>query len=212
MRSCHVKLVTVIVAVLAGGLAGCGSSTSGNTSGNTSARGASTGGASPGSTPAPQETNPVGDIPDNTAFVAFRPQSGQYEIKVPEGWARTATANAVSFTDRLNTVRVETIAASSAPTIASARAGEVPAIQAASQRFSLQKVSMVRRKAGDAVLITYRADSPVDPVTNKVVPDEVERYEFWKAGTEAIVTLSGPVGADNVDPWRTVTDSFRWLP
>jgi hypothetical protein len=25
------------------------------------------------------------------------------------------------------------------------------------------------------------------------------------------VTLSGPAGADNVDPWRTVTDSFRWL-
>ena len=26
------------------------------------------------------------------------------------------------------------------------------------------------------------------------------------------VTLSGPHGADNVDPWRTVTDSLTWSP
>jgi len=25
------------------------------------------------------------------------------------------------------------------------------------------------------------------------------------------VLLGGPAGADNVDPWRTVTNSFRWL-
>ena len=29
-------------------------------------------------------------------------------------------------------------------------------------------------------------------------------------GREAIVTLSGPRGADNVDPWRVITDSLRW--
>jgi hypothetical protein len=48
-------------------------------------------------------------------------------------------------------------------------------------------------------------------VTGKVYTDVVERYEFFRNGTEAIVTLSGPSGADNVDPWRTVTNSFRWL-
>ncbi|MDT7564604.1 MAG: hypothetical protein QOG76_3228, partial [Pseudonocardiales bacterium] len=26
------------------------------------------------------------------------------------------------------------------------------------------------------------------------------------------LTLSGPKGADNVDPWRKVTDSLRWTP
>jgi hypothetical protein len=191
----------VVTAVLAAALAGCGSSGSSNSST----------GASTGASPGVQETNPAGDIPDNTAYVAYRPAGGQYEIKVPEGWARTISGAAVSFTDKLNTVRVETVPAASAPTVASAKATEVPAIQSASQRFSLQKVETVKRKAGDAVLITYKADSPVDPVTNKVVPDAVERYEFWKGGTEAIVTLTGPVHADNVDPWRTVTDSFKWL-
>ena len=43
-----------------------------------------------------------------------------------------------------------------------------------------------------------------------VVPDAVERYEFWRGGTEAVVTLSGAAGSDNVDPWRLVTDSFTW--
>jgi hypothetical protein len=201
MRSRHLTLIAVTAATFTALVAGCGSSSPSKPSGSSS-----------NGAPAVQETNPVGDIPDNTAYVAFRPPSGQYEIKVPEGWARTASGNAVSFTDKLNTVRVETVAAASAPTVDSAKATEVPTIQAASQRFTLGKVSTVKRKAGDAVLITYQADSPVDPVTGKVVPDAVERYEFFKGGAQAIVTLTGPVKADNVDPWRTVTDSFRWLP
>jgi hypothetical protein len=39
----------------------------------------------------------------------------------------------------------------------------------------------------------------------------VERYAFWRSGREVVLTLSGAKGADNVDPWRMVTDSFRWL-
>ena len=53
-------------------------------------------------------------------------------------------------------------------------------------------------------------DSAPDPVTARVRRDDVQRYEFWRAGVEAVVVLSGPVGADNADPWRTITDSFRW--
>ena len=48
-------------------------------------------------------------------------------------------------------------------------------------------------------------------MTGKVYKDTFERYEFYKNGTEAVVLLGGPAGADNVDPWRTVTNSFRWL-
>jgi hypothetical protein len=47
-------------------------------------------------------------------------------------------------------------------------------------------------------------------VTGKVVRDAVERFEFWKAGEEAILSLSGPQGADNVDPWQIVSDSLHW--
>jgi hypothetical protein len=68
----------------------------------------------------------------------------------------------------------------------------------------------VTRKAGPAVLVTYQADSPPDPVTGKVVRDDVERYEFWRNGTEVALTLAGSAGSDNVDPWKIVTDSFAW--
>ena len=71
--------------------------------------------------------------------------------------------------------------------------------------------STVSRPAGPAVLIRYSGYSQPDPVTGKAYTDAVERYEFYRNGTEAIVTLSAPSGADNVDPWRTVTNSFRWL-
>jgi hypothetical protein len=142
--------------------------------------------------------------------VAYRPASGQYQVKVPEGWARTVTPGAVSFTDKLNNITITSVRAA-APTLASARATEVPQIQGSQRHFALAGVTTVSRSAGSAILIRYSADSKPDPVTGKVYKDAVERYEFYRNGTEAIVTLSGPAGADNVDPWRTVTDSFRWL-
>jgi hypothetical protein len=33
---------------------------------------------------------------------------------------------------------------------------------------------------------------------------------FFHGGKNAVITLSGPKGADNVDPWKTVTDSVRF--
>jgi hypothetical protein len=42
------------------------------------------------------------------------------------------------------------------------------------------------------------------------VTEAVERYSFWRSGQEVVLTLSGPQGADNVDPWRKITDSVRW--
>ena len=129
---------------------------------------------------------------------------------MPEGWARTASPAGVSFTDKLNTIAIQTSRAA-APTMASVRAAEVPAVQGSVHGFVLAGLSTVSRPAGTAVLIRYSADSRPDPVTGKVYKDAIERYEFYRNGTEAVVTLAGPAGADNVDPWRTVTNSFRWL-
>jgi hypothetical protein len=72
-------------------------------------------------------------------------------------------------------------------------------------------VTTVGRKAGQAVRITYRADSAPDPVTGKTIADAVERYEFWHSGQEVALTLSGPTGADNVDPWKLVSDALQWV-
>src|SRR5438445_8557511 len=76
-----------------------------------------------GAAPAGTETPPPGDIPDTTVYVPYRPASGQYEVKVPEGWARTVSTAAVSFTDKLNTVTIQAVRAA-APTPASARSSE----------------------------------------------------------------------------------------
>jgi hypothetical protein len=175
------------------------------------------GGSTPTTTTPPSEAsrnvpevNPAGDIPDNQVFVPYSPPGGRFTVKVPEGWGRTARAGTVSFTDKLNTIGMETRPAPAAPTVASARQAELPAIRSASRRYEPGSVTQVRRAGGDVVLVTFKADAPADPVTGKVVHDAVERYEFWRGGTEAILTLAGPVGADNVDPWRIVSDSFRW--
>jgi hypothetical protein len=204
-----------LVVLAAAGL--CASSCSG--SGSTPPQAASSTGAasstaasSPtGAAPAGTETPPPGDIPDTTVYVAYRPDSGQYQVKVPEGWARTVSPAAVFFTDKLNIISIWTAKAAAAPTVASARAVEVPAIRHPVHGFALTGVSVVSRPGGTAVLIRYSADSRPDPVTGKVYKDAFERYEFYRNGTEAVVLLGGPAGADNVDPWRTVTSSFRWL-
>jgi len=157
-----------------------------------------------------KEINPPGDIPDNQAFVAYTPPGGEYTVKVPEGWGRTEAAGSVSFTDKFNTVKVELLTAAPTPSVERAQADEAPRLATTMACFQAGKVTAVTRKAGTAILITYRADSPPDPVTGKVVRNDVERYEFWHNGTEAVITLSGAAGSDNVDPWRLITDSFAW--
>ncbi|MDA8436073.1 MAG: hypothetical protein M0Z98_08820 [Actinomycetales bacterium] len=188
-------------------LAACGSTAGAGLappSGGTSALSA----PSPGAT----ESNPPGDIPDNQAFVAYQGVSGHYSVEVPEGWARTSSADSASFTDKLNSVTAAETAAPSAPTIASASATVVPALASAVPKFQLVTVATFTRAGGSGVLITYLADSPANPVTGKVVRDAVESFLFWKNGRLVTLSLSGPQSADNVDPWAKVSGSFRWTP
>jgi hypothetical protein len=151
-----------------------------------------------------------GDIPDTQAYVTYQSPTDGYRIDTPEGWARRQAGPAVTFGDKFNAIRVELTSAPSAPTVASAQSADVALLASTVPCFQAGKVSQVSRKSGPAVVITYRADSAPDPVTNKVVRLDVERYQFWHAGRTATITLSSPQGSDNVDPWRRVTDSFAW--
>lgn len=170
-------------------------------------------GETPAAATSAPEVREAGDIPDNQVFVPYSPADGRYTLSVPEGWSRTADGGAVVFTDTFNSVRVEIVPRpGGAPDVSSARAQELPTITAATPGVHVGDVTAVRRQGGQAVLITYTGQSPPDPVTGKSVATAVERYEFWQAGQEAVLTLSGARGADNVDPWRTVSDSFRWRP
>jgi hypothetical protein len=187
-------IVIAIAALVVVGVAACGSSQPASSAAATTT-----------------ETPPSGDIPDSTVYVAYRTASGHVEVKVPQGWARTVDTSGAVFTDKLNTIRLKEVPAATAPTVATARDTEAPKVKSAGVNVRIGDISTVTRKAGTAVLIKYTVDSAPDPVTGKVVHDAVERYEFFRNGTEVVLTLSGPVGADNVDPWRIVTDSLAWV-
>ncbi len=157
------------------------------------------------------EVNPQGDIPDNQAFVVYTAPDGSFAVKYPEGWAQTTSGPTVTFSDKFNSISLTPHDGFYQPTEAYARSVELPQLGSATTGFVPGKVSTVQRPSGPVVLITYQADSPSSPVTGKSVTQAVERYEFSKSGRGVVVTLSGPVGADNVDPWRIVSDSFTWL-
>jgi hypothetical protein len=186
-------------AVLVIGAAGCGASQS---SGGGQA-------SKPSNANAP-EVNPAGDIPDNQAYVAYAPPGGGFTVKVPEGWSRSGAGGAVVFTDKLNTIRVETKAAKAPLTARDARQTELPRLASSVSGFRPGTVTTVARKAGTAVRITYFAKAKPDQVTGKTGQNAVERYVFFHNGKDVVFTLSGPKGADNVDPWKIVTDSVTW--
>lgn len=116
-----------------------------------------------------------------------------------------------SFADKLNRVEVSVAAAPSAPTPASVQAEDVAALSSQVSKFTLGNISTVSRAGQTAILVTYQGDSAADDVTGKVVRDAFERYIFAHGKTRLDLTLSGPTSADNVDPWRTVSDSVKWL-
>src|SRR5690242_14181573 len=185
----------IALALLTALLAGCGSSS------NSSSKPVD---------PNAKETSPPGDIPDNQAFVAYAPPGADYSVKVPEGWARTGRGGAVTFTDKLNSITMEERAAKGALSVAAAKRTDLAALRTSVKGFKPGSVSLVKRASGPAVRITYLAAGRPDAVTGKAKTDAVERYLFAHHGKRVTLTLSGPKGADNVDPWRLVTDSLRW--
>jgi hypothetical protein len=215
-------VVLLVVAIGAAGCAGAatgsrqttlgaGSSVAETTATPGTAPGASTTGASSATTEAAVavENNPPGDIPDNQAFVAYKAPGG-FSVKIPEGWARVAGASSTSFTDKLNTIVVSWSTANAAPTLNSVRSTDVPALQQSEKAFELVKVSTVKLPAGEAVLVTYRANSEPNVVTGKQYRLDVLRYSVFHQGLRVDITLLSPVGADNVDPWNTVVRSVAW--
>src|SRR6267142_450896 len=141
--------VSGVAAVLAAAavLGGCG--TSGTAPSGPGA------GSSTLTAPAP-ENNPAGDIPDNQAFVPFTPPGGLFTVSVPEGWARSTDGAATIFTDKLNTVRIETRPLATAPNTESVSVDELPAIASSTAGYRPGTVTAVQRKAGPVMLITYQ--------------------------------------------------------
>jgi hypothetical protein len=166
--------------------------------------------ASASAAPAKTESNPPGDIPDNQVYVPFTAPNGRVSVKVPEGWARFTTGTMTQFTDKLNRIEIAPSTSGSAPTVASVTSTDVPNLKSSVPNFKFSKITTDRRAGSTVVVVRYEGDSPQDPVTGKVVRDAFERYVYYHGGHRLDLTLSGPTNADNVDPWRIVSDSVRW--
>lgn len=160
--------------------------------------------------PVPVESNPPGDIPDSTAFVPYDSSAGHFAIKVPEGWSRTNKGSSVTFTSKLNSVSVIWHAAASAPSPARVKSSEIPTLKRTVPAFKLEGLNSVSLPGGKAVMVHYQANSKPNAVTGKRYRLDLLRFEFFRGGREADLILSSPVGSDNVDPWRIVSQSFMW--
>ena len=199
------------ILALGAGVLGCGSSSSSSSNGGSStSANANTKTTANAVNPNAPDVTPPGDIPDTQVYVPYSSPGGGYSVKIPEGWSRSSSGGAVVFTDNLNSIRLESVPASKAPTVASAKQSLVPQLSHSVNGFSTPKVSTISRTAGPAVLITYFAWGKPNPVTGKKPPEAVERYLFFHKGKVVILTLSGEKNADNVDPWRIVTNSLRY--
>ncbi len=127
----------------------------------------------------------------------------------PEGWTVRQASNDVSISDKNNLVRIA-LSKGSKPTIASVSA-QLAALQQQTPTLTASAPKLVLLKSGAAVKATYRTRSAPNPVTGKQVILTVDRYVLEHAGRVAIVDLGTPVGVDNVDAYRRMIESFKWL-
>jgi PsbP len=208
------KWLSSLVATLLTGLlaTGCGGGNGGSTASNptsvkTSPRTAKQAGAETG-VPAEAQAAATGDIPDNQAFLTYEDRAAGYSIRYPEGWARKGSGTDVTFQDRANVIHV-VVAKGKPPTPAGAIAG-LEKLKRGDPSVKASSAQAVTLGGSPVVKVTYTRLSAPDPVTGKRLPLTIDRYEYSRGGKVAIVDLGTPVGVDNVDAYRMISESFQW--
>lgn len=159
--------------------------------------------------PITPEANPPGDIPDSQVFIAYSSPLG-FSLKVPEGWARSDPVDGVRFVDKYDSVELSVALAPSAPTVKTARSTEAAALVKAGRAVKIVSIKSLELPTGSTVVIAYTSNSEPNAVTNKQIRLENNRYLFFNAGQLVALNLSAPVGADNVDQWKLMAESFHW--
>ncbi|MBA3865562.1 MAG: hypothetical protein H0X42_04325 [Solirubrobacterales bacterium] len=201
------------VAASAALVAGCGSSgSSGSSAGTTTHLSATAGaGAEAGNETAPTEAQSLatGDIPDNQVFLLFKDPKADYSMRYPEGWARTGTAADVTFAEKANVIHV--VVHKGPPPSEASAVGGVEALHKGDPTVKGQAPEMINLAGQPVVKVSYSRLSRPDPVTGKRVRLLVDRYEYAHAGKVAVLDLATPVGVDNVDAYRMISESLKWL-
>jgi hypothetical protein len=151
----------------------------------------------------------TGDIPDNQVFLVFTNKPAGYAMKYPEGWTQNGPARRITFSDKNNLVRV-VIANGSKPTVASVTQ-QLQTLKRSTHSLTFTSARPISLPAGPAVAATYVTQSAPDPVTGKRVTLIVNRYVVARGNRVATVDLGTPKGVDNVDAYRKMIQSLRWL-
>ncbi len=183
------------------------SSTSGAATVGASTSGAAGGGASALSAEA--QSLATGDIPDNQVFLTFRDPRSGYALRYPEGWAQRNVPGGVTFVDKNNLIRL-TLSRGASPTATSVLA-ELSRERREQPSLSYGSPSNLTIAGAAVVKVSYATLSRPSPVTGKRVQLLVDRYLFAQAGRVATLDLGTPSGVDNVDAYRMIARSFRWL-
>ena len=212
-------LFALAVVVAAAVLAGCGSSSNGSGSSTAAstppasttpavAAKASCGSSTASAGASEAASTAQGDIPDNQQFLSFHNRAGGYSISYPEGWARSGNGNDVTFQQQGNTITIK-VAPGSQPTPASVTAGLKQAA-ASDPCLSPGTPQVVTVGPNQVVKVTYTTQGQKSAVTGQRPKITVDRYVYFKGGKVATVDLATPVGVDNVDAYRMISESFRW--
>ncbi len=88
--------------------------------------------------------------------------------------------------------------------------GPLASLKRTIPHFLLRTVHAVTLPGGPAILTVFETTSAADPVTGRQYRLTVERFTFVRDSRVLVLSLSSPVGADNVDPWRIISQSLRF--
>ena len=154
--------------------------------------------AAPSAAADANQPNSAGDIPDTQAFVRY--EGTGWSVLVPEGWARTQAGSAVTFAWNSDGEAIVTSPRGDAPTEVRGRFGATGT--------GTPRVATVGGQS--ATVFTFVSRSKPDPVTGKTLTLENQVFLFARGGRRAMLVLWAPKGADNVDQWKKISESFRW--
>jgi hypothetical protein len=204
------KRTSVLSAIVVVALAtGCGGSKIASTPSASSSGGNSVTTEGGGALAADAKSAATGDIPDTQNFLTLKAMHLGVEMLYPEGWTVLETASGVSINDKNNLVRIA-ISRGPAPTAASVQA-QLGSLKRSTPGLTAGTPRMISLKSGPVVKVTYTTVSAPNPVTGKQVKLTVDRYALTHAGRVATVDLGTPVGVDNVDAYKRMIESFKWL-
>ena len=191
IRTIRILQLVFIEALGCLAIAGCGSS--------------SPAGPTPTSTVAVGRTA-SGDIPDTAVYLTYKGKG--YNLSYVEGWTlNLGQRSGVTINDKDSYEIVKIVKSGRTQNFASV---DMSNLSRTTQRYRLVSMKTLPLGTGTAVHVQYRTLSPQDAVTGKQVPVVVDRYYIPGSGKTAIITLSTPVGVDNVDAFRRIAHSFRW--